>query len=216
VASGALGAIRVVQCRAIDPDGGAPKNPPPTWRLRKSENGGGILMNWGSYDLDYLLGLCGWKLKPQTALAQTWTIPPQFASHAAPKSDAETHFAAMIRCQGGEMISFERGEYCAAAAEIPSWRIVGTKGSLRLTMTPDQGKKLYHDDGSKGNGVVTRVLWEGDELWETANCGPLPDFARAIRSRKAPRTTLEQALVIQQISDAIYASSARGKPVTIR
>jgi predicted dehydrogenase len=114
------------------------------------------------------------------------------------------------------MISFERGEYCAAAAEVPSWRIVGTKGSLRLMMTPSQGKKLYHDDGTQGNGVVTRVLWEGDELWETANYGPLADFAQAIRTHEPPRTTLEQALVVQQISDAIYASAACRKPVTIR
>jgi predicted dehydrogenase len=216
IASGALGALRVLQCRSIGPDDGAPKNPPPTWRLRKSENGGGILMNWGSYDLDYLLGLCSWKLRPQTVLAQTWRIPPQFASHAAPRSDAETHFAALIRCKGDTVISFERGEYCAAAAEVPSWRIVGTKGSLRLMMTPAQGKKLYHDDGSQGNGVVTRVLWEGDETWDTANYSALPDFARAIGTHKPPRTTLEQALVVQQISDAIYASAARRKPMTIR
>ncbi len=215
IATGALGAIRLLQCRCLYPDGGAPKSAPPTWRLRTVENGGGILMNWGCYDLDYLLGLCGWTLRPKLVLAQTWTIAPQFASHIAPDSDAETYYAAMIRCEKGEMISLERGEYCAAAEE-DSWRIVGTKGSLRLTMTPAQGKKLYHDDGSKGNGIETRVLWKGDENYDTANFGPIRDFAQAIREKRSPMTTLEQALVLQQISDAIYASAARGKAITLR
>ena len=114
IASGALGTIRTLHCRCLSSDAGTPKSPPPAWRLIRSLNGGGILMNWGCYDLDYLLGLCGWKLKPKLVLAQTWPVAPELLSHVAPGSDAETHFAAIIRCEGGEMITFERAEYAAA------------------------------------------------------------------------------------------------------
>jgi UDP-N-acetyl-2-amino-2-deoxyglucuronate dehydrogenase len=214
IASGALGAIRAVQCRCIAPDRGTPKSAPPAWRLIKSLNGGGILVNWGCYDLDYLLGICGWTLKPSLVLAQTWTVAPQLLSHVAPGSDAETHFASIIRCEGGEMISFERGEYCAAEYE-DSWRIVGTKASLRLNMVPGE-KKILADESSPETGVSTRTLWEGSEGWEVPLHAPVQDFAAAIHEGRPPRTSLEQALVVQQITDAIYASAAKGKAVAVR
>ena len=215
IASGALGTIRAVQCRCIGPDHGTPKGAPPAWRLIKSLNGGGILVNWGCYDLDYLLGLCGWTLKPSIVLAQTWTIAPELLSHVAPGSDAETYFASMIRCEGGEMISFERGEYCAAATE-DSWRIVGSKASLRLHMIPAREKKILADESSPETGVSTRTLWQGEETWDNPLHSPVQDFAAAIREGRAPKTSLEQALVVQQITDAIYASAAKGRAVAIR
>ena len=63
----------------------------PAWRLSRELNGGGILVNWGCYDLDYLLGISGWRLRPQTVLAQSWRVPATFADTVAPASDAETH-----------------------------------------------------------------------------------------------------------------------------
>ena len=65
IASGALGELRLVRCRANKPAGAAPPAPPPACRLNKALNGGGILVNWGCYDLDYLLGLTGWQLQPR-------------------------------------------------------------------------------------------------------------------------------------------------------
>jgi predicted dehydrogenase len=47
IASGALGPLRNVHCRALIPAGKPPKGSPPDWRLKKARNGGGILVNWG-------------------------------------------------------------------------------------------------------------------------------------------------------------------------
>lgn len=215
IASGALGQLRVIHCRCIAPAGPPPKKDPPPWRLKKASNGGGILVNWGCYDLDYLLGLTGWSLKPRVVLAQVWTVPPQFESHIAPGSDAETHYIAYIRCDGGTVISIERSEYSPAADEH-AWRIVGTRGSLRLQMTPTKGKKVYHDDSTTESGVTSKVIWEGDDDWQAMHAGPVQDFAAAIRENRPPRTGLEQALVLQQITDAIYASAQTGAAVTIQ
>jgi predicted dehydrogenase len=41
------------------------------------------------------------------------------------------------------------------------------------------------------------------------------DFAEAVRQGRPPRTTLEQALVVQQITDAIYESARSGQAVAI-
>jgi predicted dehydrogenase len=43
----------------------------------------------------------------------------------------------------------------------------------------------------------------------------LEDFARAIREGGRPQTGLEEALVVQKISDAIYASAASGTAVRV-
>ncbi|MCX7643346.1 MAG: Gfo/Idh/MocA family oxidoreductase, partial [Armatimonadetes bacterium] len=94
--SGALGRIRLIRIRAVKPDEGPPQVTPPAWRLRRDLNGGGILMNWGCYDLDYLLSLFNWQLKPKWVMANMWTVPPPFEPHVAPGSDAETHVTTLL------------------------------------------------------------------------------------------------------------------------
>jgi predicted dehydrogenase len=206
----------MVRCRAVHAAAKPPQNPPPPWRLRKAMNGGGILLNWGCYDLDYLLGITGWKLRPRMVFAQTWTVPPQFACHAAPGSDAETYYAALIRCEGGTVISLERGEFMPVQTDT-AWQIIGTKGSLKLQMTGyGKAQQIIHDDTSTAEGVVTKTLWDGKEDLPPANNLLLQDFAKAIREGRQPMTGLEKALVVQQISDAIYASAERGIAVEIR
>jgi predicted dehydrogenase len=214
IASGALGELRVVRCRVISSAGPPPEKTPPPWRVSKSLNGGGILVNWGVYDLDYLLGITGWSLKPELVLAQTWHIPPQFQCHVAPGSDAEEHFAALIRCQKGTVILFERGE-CVAAQSDEAWQIIGTKGSLHLRMTSGKGNKIVFDNSSTEHGVFSEVIWEGDEDTGRVHTGPVDNFAGAIRGNEKPKTGLEQALIIQQITDAIYASAEEGKAIKI-
>jgi UDP-N-acetyl-2-amino-2-deoxyglucuronate dehydrogenase len=210
----ALGDLRVVRCRHLIPCGEKPDTPRPEWRLKKELNAGGILCNWGCYDLDYLLGITGWRLKPKTVFAQTWTIPPQFESHIAPGSNAETYYTALVRCEGGTIIQIERGEYMPAQGD-EAWQIVGTKGSLKLRMIAGDPKQIIHDDTSTEQGTVSKVLWEGDESGGATAAAPVTDLAEAIREDREPSTSLERALVVQQITDAVYASAERGVSVDI-
>ncbi len=214
LATGALGDLRVVRHRGIVAATGTPKAPPPEWRLKRAQNGGGFLMNWGCYDLDYLLGLTGWSLKPKSVFAQTWGVPPQFEANVAPGSDAETHYTALVRCEGGTMLSVERAEYAPAQSEV-AWQIIGTRGSLRLHMTGITPKVLVHDDTTTDDGVVSRTLWEGEEDLSVVHNGPVTDFALAIREGRRPMTGLEEALLVQKITDGIYASAATGSAVGI-
>ena len=214
IATGALGDLRVLRVRGISAAGPKPEKTPPAWRLSKALNGGGIMVNWGCYDLDYMLGLAGWSLKPELVLAQTWEVPPQFESHIAPGSDAETHVTALVRCAGGTVITYERGEYMAAQTE-DAWEIAGSKGSLHLWMIPEEGKKMIYDSTTTEKGVVSEVLWEGEEEVSIIHREPVRDFAAAILEGRQPKTSLEQALVVQEITDAIYASAERGVAVAV-
>ncbi|MCS7222691.1 MAG: Gfo/Idh/MocA family oxidoreductase [Anaerolineae bacterium] len=214
IATGALGELRVIRARVIDAASEPPKTPPPPWRLSKALNGGGILMNWGCYDLDYLLGITGWQLRPRLVLGQTWTVAPHLAARAAPGSDAESHVAALILCDGGAVITYERGEFVAAQSES-AWQIIGSRGSLRLHMLPGAGKTITYDATTSEQGVIPRVLWQGEEDADRVHTGPVQDFAAAILEGRPPMTTLEQALMIQQITDAVYASAAAGTAIEV-
>ena len=214
VASGILGELRVVHCRVLRQVKGAPAAAPPPWRLNKALNGGGTLMNWGSYDLDYLLGITGWQLRPTQVLARTWEVPPAFRAHAAEGSDAETHYAAMICCEGGTVIQIERAEMAAAGAE-GAWKITGTQGSLDMTLDVGKDKRVVHHRPDGDSGVQSETIWEGDESYDQIIPRNVVDFALAIREGRQPKTSLENALVFQQIADAIYESAESGAAVSI-
>jgi predicted dehydrogenase len=147
-------------------------------------------------------------------LGQTWTLASDLAARAAPDSDAETHVSALIRCEGGTVISYERAEFAAAQTEN-AWKIVGSRGALHLRMIAESEKRIAYDASSDAEGVSPQVLWEGTEDAAHLHAGPLRDFAAAIREGRPPKTTLEQALVVQKISDAIYASADKGMAVAI-
>jgi len=214
VASGKLGKIRSLFCRAIGAAGNAPQSTPPAWRVSRKLNGGGILVNWGCYDMDYLLGVTGWKIKPQVVLAQTWSVPEVFSDRVAPGSDAETHYTALVRCAYGIALTMERGEFTTSKM-APVWHIIGDKASLRLNMLPGGGVKVELDEGVSESGITTSVVWEGEESWTCIHEGPIRDFCDAIVNGTKPNTDIENAKVLQQITDAIYKSGDTGEAVKI-
>jgi len=213
VASGELGKLRMLHVR-VHTEGGPPtgKEPPP-WRESFSMNAGGILTNWSCYDMDYILGIAGWSFRPRTVLAQTWPCVPQFRHHVAPESDADSYFSAFVAGEDGYVLSIERGEFMPAHSEA-AWQIVGTKGSLTLSMSSSKDTKIVHDDTSSEEGVVSRTIWEGDDA-PGGNPRVIDDFALAVREGRPPLTSLENALVIAQIMDAIYESAAKGAAVEV-
>ena len=216
LATGALGPLRMVRVRATSPAGAKPESFPPDWRLVKSRNGGGFLVNWGVYDMDYLLGITGWSLQPRTVFAQAWPMPKHLAHYVVPETDAETYYSALIRCDGGTVISMERGEYMPTPADS-DWQIIGEKGALTLRMTHhgDSPRTMVHDDTTSDRGLCRRTVWEIKEGPVGPGVGVQEDFALAILEGRPPKTSLEQWMVIQKIIDAIYASAETGTAVEI-
>ncbi|HGJ65617.1 TPA: hypothetical protein ENS27_09530 [bacterium] len=62
---------------------------------------------------------------------------------------------------------------------------------------------------------MTKILWEGNENDAMVHAGPVLDFAQAIQEKRQPKTSLENAFIIQSITDAIYASASSGKAVEV-
>jgi len=96
------------------------------------------------------------------------------------------------------------------------WEIIGDKGSLRFRMIPERGKTVNFYEASTESGVVQKVIWQGDETWDMVHEGVVNDFVQSVLEHRSPATTLEQALIVQQITDAIYAAAEKGEPVCIQ
>ncbi len=214
IAAGKLGQLRTLRCRALNPAGPPPAAPPPAWRMSRALNGGGIFMNWGCYDLDFLLGVTGWSLKPRYVHAVTYGVPAQFAARLPSGSDAEAHVLATIGFADHVILAYERGE-CYPGPQEAVWEVTGSAGTLTMKMTPQDGPSLVFQEAPAAGGLKETVLWSEPENWDAINGGPTQDFVGAIRTGRPPRTTFEQALIFQQIADAVYESAASGRAVEI-
>lgn len=215
IAAGTLGDLRIVRSRGVRSVGPAPTSPPPAWRLNRSLNGGGILVNWGCYDLDYVFGLSNWSLEPERVLAAAWSPASHLSRHIAPGSDAESHVAATILCSNGVLVQLERGEFVAGPTEEVT-EFIGTRGTLTFSMIPASEKRIVFTGSDPQHGTFSEVLWSGGEETDVLHTGPVTDFARALLDGRAPATGLTQALLIQTVTDAIYASAATGRCVEIQ
>ena len=88
--------------------------------------------------------------------------------------------------------------------------------SLKLRMTDSNPQSIIHDDITTEKGVVPKPLWDStDTSILTHIVDPLVDFVAAIREQRQPLTSLEQSLVLQEITDAIYKSATQGVAVEI-
>ena len=144
--------------------------------------------------------------------AQTWSIATEFADYIVPDSDAETHYAALIRCQDDIVINIERGEYMSTqTGPISSWEVIGSRGALRMDMLQHNPCRIEHtyitDEGLQTEAIYEQV--------ESAYCTPIEDFARAIREDQQPKTSLENSLIVQQITDGIYDSADQRTEISI-
>ncbi|MCC6416490.1 MAG: Gfo/Idh/MocA family oxidoreductase [Opitutaceae bacterium] len=214
IRTGALGRIRTITCRAATKPADQPNPNPPVWRLRRDLNGGGIFVNWGCYDVDYLLGLLDFKLTPQYALAKTWTVPEAFKAYAAPGSDAETHITGMVTFAEGCVLTYERAEF-SSLPEGSVWQICGDRGALNLAMLRYTSASLTFTQPNPGTGTKTTAIWEGEESGTGAeHDGVVFDFVDSILDQRKPMTTLQDGLLFARIADAFYASADTGQPVS--
>ena len=63
--------------------------------------------------------------------------------------------------------------------------------------------------------MVQETIWREDEERDTIMPSLLADFGRAVLEDRQPKTELRESLVVQKITDAIYASSKKNQTVQI-
>lgn len=211
---GRLGLPRGTVFRALVSAPPRPDVLPPAWRLQSRLNGGGVLMNWGCYDLDYLLGMWPEPLVPHTVCARMWGLGPDYQDFVVPASDGETHVTAWIECADGFQISYERGEYHPGPRRA-EFQVFGDRGSLDLTMVPNRGQvdTLWRSDDAAG--CVSETVQCHPDRAADLHSGVVEDFCRAVRSGSKPAAGLEFSFRVQATLDAMYRSAQAGCPVEV-
>jgi predicted dehydrogenase len=208
-----FGPVRQIFHEGIKQNPERPEFPPPPWRLSREQNGGGIMSNWGCYDLDFLLSLLDPADRP-VEITATWRgIPEAITAWVAPGSDAETMVTAFIRFSSGALVVLNRGEYLPIAAPRNATTILSDNASVSCSiMSGDEPFTVSRYDES---GVQTTEIWNEPVSSDAIHSGPIRDFVDAIAEGRQPATNLERSRVIQLITDTIYRSATEGRSITL-
>jgi len=166
---------------------------PKRWRVEKNRSGGGPLMDMGSHMFDQLIGLFG---MPMTVYAKCDTLAQDYA--------VEDSASMVMTMRDGAHVTANVGWHSQ------TWRheveVVGTAGKV-LWSPADTGKVQL---------TIGRDTQELD-LPNAANVHqPLvDDFVAAVREGRAPAVTVAQALLTNQLLDAVYHSSRERREVGV-
>jgi predicted dehydrogenase len=210
-----LGELRSISVRGYKAAPPRPDTMPPPWRLNAALNGGGMLWNWGPYDLDFVLGLTGWSMTPTAVFGQTWPISGEIADWVDPQSTAETHSNSLVRFSNGCVLNMERGEYLPTTA-ASSCLFTGTKGSMSLNMTGGSGPAVTVEVfGDEGVHPTLTLAPSADNNMTGRATNLIGNFVQAVRDRSHPLTTLENSRTILTIVEAIRRSGQTGTLQTI-
>ncbi|MGH8021787.1 MAG: Gfo/Idh/MocA family protein [Opitutaceae bacterium] len=188
---------------------GAPKpgSTLPPWRNDPAKNGGGISVDWGSYDLDWLGFILGDRFRPRTVFATMGNYFPLTAERVPPCLDVDGRLAAEILCEDGLTIHWER----RAAEHGPARHNVefrGTRAGIDLCFLPMGEKQLIHHYAHLGAAdLAEQTLPDAPPNWEDALVFPIRDLTGAILKDRAPSGTMDGLLRIHGLYDALFASA---------
>ncbi|TBL79008.1 Gfo/Idh/MocA family protein [Paenibacillus thalictri] len=196
----------------------------PTWGafLDKEKQGGGPLLDIGTHSLDLALWLMD-NYKPKKVLGSAFYQLGKMADAANPygswdpsRFTVEDSALAMITMENGATVTLEA-----------SWALnIVRDGTAKVTLCgTDAGADMW--DGLTINGekygklYTTRIHLqnEGIPFYQTREESPAELEARlwieALINGKDPVVKPEQALIVQQILEAIYVSAETGEAVTL-
>jgi len=209
LASGELGAVRRLSANALGPPPANYDGTSPFMLYRPNWGNQGALADWGCYDLDFLLGLCGWSLEPTLVLAETRNLPGVYRAIAEPRNDVEVQVGALALMTDGAVLDYRRAMFAAVDKARGEWWIECEDGALELNMLPGTPQATVHR--YTAGGVSSEVLVEEPYQWPMIHRGPVIDFVDAIIEGHEPMTSLVNSLTVQRLTDAIYASAESGK-----
>lgn len=207
--------------------GGVEYQPESPWFVQKKFAGGGILLDWGPYDLTHLIEL----YRPRRVeILQAWARTP-VAAAKLPKGvriDVDMHFGATLRLHRADgkpvTVNWERAS-CVHGPERRLMELDGTHGSVAWDWTNwnDRTLRLLRDRG--GKAVETKKVFAVDPIGPHAK--PLVYLHAAVHGARlkngvvaaGPAAGLavnEGALRRFELLCAVYDCIADGRARTIR
>jgi predicted dehydrogenase len=194
-----LGAPRMVSISLVHSDHADPDSRPYTW-VQDAEMGGGRLQGYGVHDLDLLVRAFG-GVEAVCAASEVGVKQREDSDGSMRDVTAEDTYAILLRFHGGGIgiVSFlatarhKRGDVLEFHGEDGTVRLAadnkiwwGRKGEDLRCEGP------LSADSKDAYGLVAHSFWS------------------AIREGKTPDPSLGEALKVQAVLDAVYASAAEG------
>lgn len=190
-----------------------------TWFTSKELAGGGALVDIGVHAIDFALYLLDFPTieevmgisRSNFAGREEYADPEHWGTGEG-AFDVEDSVTALIRCEGDQTISLE-ASWAASQEPTNEFLLRGTDAGARLSLG-EEDLELF-ETGKQGTDHFVRSELEGS-LPETGWAASDKLFAESVASGEAPQlNTVEQALSVQRVIDAIYRSSEEGTSVRL-
>ncbi|KAI5463880.1 hypothetical protein BGZ63DRAFT_423184 [Mariannaea sp. PMI_226] len=227
--TGAIGSVYHVRFINRQPRSraGIEYQPSSRWFLEKDKSGGGVVFDWGVYDLTMLFDV----LRPIAATVNhAWLATPKTgADPSSPVISVETHAGATLTLtlEDGTVVPFdwERASGFHGDPQV-ALNVDGTAGALTWEWVPtfdykdevdetQEGFRLVHyvDVGGKVEAREEKFTAFG---WEDANQRPLLAFVDLIEGRDSVALSKNRLKFNFGVASAIYECVTEGKPVHIQ
>ena len=214
--SGDLGEVYAMsfQTRWARSRAGIEYQPASRWFLDSAKSGGGIVMDWGPYDVSTLFDL----LDPvRVEVRDAWIGRAVTAADPdAVPFDVETDAGAALRFtrRDGSVLPVAFGRATGTqATEVAHAEIWGTHGAVHWTPFDSSRPVLVRTDVD--GEVAEREVPPPPRSDVTPMERPLLAFVDALRGRPSLATTGSRALAEFLVQQAIYAAARTGEPQTV-
>ncbi|WP_121821587.1 Gfo/Idh/MocA family protein [Halostella salina] len=193
-----------------------------SWFTNERLSGGGAVVDIGVHAIDFALYAMDFPevetvsavTRSQFGNREDYVDPDDWYDETAEAVfDVEDSATALIRCADDRTISLEVA-WAANEPESNQFVIRGTEAGAELTLG---GEELTIYDAEKhGADHLVESTASGGSLDHTGWEGSAELFLDAVAAGEAPeRNTVEQALTVQRVIDAIYRSAETGECVSV-